>query len=186
MVSFLYKFISFFLKHSSSLHVSSSLVWKWCKRIQNSINPTRISQHHRKQISPYQRQNTEMSKKPESTEKPVAEPGLGFSRSQPRLQTHQAGVAAVLFITPGSYRALCPAPGLVPTSFSLWCSCRRSVCPRGLGRRNAPPRLGRNRHCGDWWELLTPVRAILLQQGFSHPRRDSCQSPWLLAGWATQ
>lgn len=181
MVSFLYKFISFFLQYSSSLHASNSLVWKRCEKIQNSIKPPRISQPRRKQISPYQRRDTERSNEPESTKKAVAEPGLGFSRPQPQLQTHQAGVAAVLFPTLRSY-----TQGHVPTSFSLQCSGRSSVCPRGLGRRNAPPRLGRNGHCGDWRELLTPVHAILLQQGFSHPARDSPQSPWLLAGWAMQ
>lgn len=60
MISFLYKFISFFLQHSSSLHASSSLVWKWCERIQYSIKPTGTSQPHRKQISPYQRRDTDI------------------------------------------------------------------------------------------------------------------------------
>lgn len=109
MVSFLYKFISFFLQSLSSLRASTTLVWEQRERIQNAIKLTRSVQPLRKQISPYQRQ--ERSKDPRSAKKAVAEPGPGFSRPQPQLQTRQAGVAAVLFITLLSYRALCPTQG---------------------------------------------------------------------------
>lgn len=147
MVSFLYKFISFFLQSLSSLRASTTLVWEQRERIQNAIKLTRSAQPLRKQISPYQRQDTETSKDPRSAKKAVAEPGPGFSRPQPQLQTSRAGVAAVLFITLLSYRALCPTQGhrshLVLPSVQL----QEEVLPWGLRQKE------RSTSSGQKWAL---------------------------------